>query len=115
MAIHSIYILSKSGGLIYQFDHNVPKVEVEKTFTYPLDVQLTEQNKRVVVAFGQRDGIQMGHTLLTINGVPVNGNVCEDGKDVLTVLADETNYPISLRFGRPKLSTNEKIFLGENL
>ena len=27
-------------------------------------------------------------------------------------LANEANYPVSLKFGRPKLSTNEKIFLG---
>ena len=113
MAIHSIYILSKSGGLIYQYDHNASKVEVEKSFTYPLDLQLTEQNKRIVVAFGQRDGIQMGHTLLTVNGVLVNGIVLEDGRDVQEVLSNEANYPLNLKFGRPKLSTNEKIFLGK--
>lgn len=112
MAIYSIYILSKSGGLIFQYDHNSPKVEVEKKWNYPLDIQLSEQNKRVVVTFGQKDGIHVGHTLLAVNGIPLNGNVLEDGREVLAVLSDELNFPISLKFGRPKLSTNEKIFLG---
>lgn len=113
MAIHSIYILSKSGGLIYQHDHNAAKIEVEKSFTYPLDIQIAEQNKKIVVAFGQRDGIQNGHTLLAVNGVLVNGTALEDGRNVHDLLANESNYPLSLKFGRPKLSTNEKIFLGD--
>jgi len=113
MAIHSIYILSKSGGLIYQHDHNAPKVEVDKVFSYPLDIQLAEQNKRIVVVFGQKDGINVGNTLLAINGVLLTGTVLEDGRDANELLADRDNYPLNLRFGRPKLSTNEKIFLGK--
>lgn len=113
MAIYSIYILSKSGGLIFQYDHTVSKTENERTWNYPLDIQLAEQNKRIVVAFGQKDGIQPGHTLLAVNGIPLNGNVLEDGREVISVLGDQSNFPISLKFGRPKLSTNEKIFLGK--
>lgn len=112
MAIYSIYILSKSGGLIYQHDHTSIKVEIEKTWNYPLDIQLFEQNKRIVVAFGQKDGINVGHTLLAVNGIQLNGTVLDDGREVNTVLADESSFPVSLKFGRPKLSTNEKIFLG---
>ena len=115
MAIYSIYILSKSGGLIYQHDHTSIKVEVEKTWNYPLDIQLCEQNKRIVVAFGQKDGINVGHTLLAVNGIQLNGIVLDDGREVSAVLADESNFPISLKFGRPKLSTNEKIVLGISL
>ena len=58
MTIHSIYILSKSGGLIYQFDHNVPTVEHEKTFSHPLELTLAVQNRSLTVVFGQRDGIK---------------------------------------------------------
>lgn len=57
MVINGVYIVSKSGGLIFSHDHNVPKVENEKTFAYPLDIKLVFENKKVVVAFGQRDGI----------------------------------------------------------
>ncbi|XP_057378583.1 trafficking protein particle complex subunit 4-like [Daphnia carinata] len=111
MAIYSIFILSKSGGLIYQYDHTSIKIEVEKTFTYPLDIQLVEQNKRIVVAFGQKDGINVGHHLLAINGIQLNGMLLDDGREVTPFLADQSNFPLSLKFGRPKLSTNEKIFL----
>lgn len=58
MTIHSVYILSKSGGLIYQHDHSMPTIENEKTFSYPLELKLDVQNRNVVVSFGQRDGIK---------------------------------------------------------
>lgn len=115
MTIHSIYILCKNGGLIYQYDHNATKLEVENSFSFPLDIQLIEQNKKVVVAFGQKDGIHAGNTLLAVNGVPVNGTTMEGGKDVIQLLSDEANYPINLKFGKPKLSTNEKIELGNDI
>lgn len=58
MTIHSLYILSKSGGLIYQLDHNIPTIENEKTFSYPLEVKLEVQNRNIMVVYGQRDGIK---------------------------------------------------------
>lgn len=58
MGVSSVYIVSKAGGLIYQHDHNLPKVEVEKVFSYPLELVLEYQNKRIIVTFGQRDGIK---------------------------------------------------------
>ena len=65
MAIHSVYILCKNGGLIYQYDHNAAKSEIEKAFSYPLDLKLVEENKRFLVTFGgQKDGIHAGNTLL---------------------------------------------------
>lgn len=57
MVIYGIYIVSKSGGLIFNHDHNIPKIETEKTFSYPLDIKLNYENKKIVVEFGQRDGI----------------------------------------------------------
>lgn len=57
MGIYGIYIVSKSGGLIFNYDHYVPKIETEKTFSYPLDIKLHYENKKIVVEFGQRDGI----------------------------------------------------------
>ena len=58
MAIFGVYIINRAGGLIYQYDHNMPKVEVEKTFSYPLELTLKIYDEKVVVAFGQRDGIK---------------------------------------------------------
>ncbi|KAK4292872.1 hypothetical protein Pmani_034391 [Petrolisthes manimaculis] len=110
MTINSVYILSKSGGLIYQHDHNIPTLEHEKTFSFPLEIKLELQNRNVVVSYGQRDGIKVGHQLAAINGVKVTTAQLEDGRDAMQVLADEANYPINLKFTRPKLTTNEKIF-----
>ena len=53
----------------------------------------------------------MGHAVLSINGIPAKGRLLEDGRDVLEVLATEENYPINIKFGRPHLTTNEKIML----
>lgn len=57
MIIYSVYIVSKSGGLIFNHDQTTQKVEIEQTFSYPLDFKLASENKRVVVSYGQRDGI----------------------------------------------------------
>lgn len=53
----------------------------------------------------------VGHHLIAINGNVVNGTVTEDGKDVKEMLENSENYPINLRFCRPRMTTNEKIFL----
>ena len=66
MGIYNIFIVSKSGGLIYHYDHNIPQRETEKTFSYPLDIKLELDGKRVTVVFGERDGIKIGHTLLRL-------------------------------------------------
>lgn len=48
---------------------------------------------------------------MSVNGIPVTGQQLEDGRDVLELLQNAENYPLSLKFGRPKMTTNEKIFL----
>lgn len=57
MVIYGVYIVSKSGGLIFNLDHNVPKIEAERTFSYPLEINLEYEPKKVSVVFGQKDGI----------------------------------------------------------
>lgn len=49
--------------------------------------------------------------MVAVNGGQVNGATLEDGRDVKTVLESAENYPINLKFSRPKMTTNEKIFL----
>lgn len=109
--IYGVYIVSKSGGLIFHHDHSVPRIETEKTFSFPLDFKLDFDKKFIQVAFGQRDGIYVGHHLIAVNGVPVNGQVLEDGKEVKEFLENPENFPVNLRFCRPRMTTNEKIFL----
>ena len=58
MTIFSVFVISKSGGLIYSHDNHMTSPEVEKTFSYPLDLRLDCVNQRIVVTFGQRDGIR---------------------------------------------------------
>ena len=57
MAIQSVFILNKAGGLIYHTDRYNSKNDVEKTFGYPLDIVLKEDDKLTVI-FGERDGIK---------------------------------------------------------
>lgn len=57
MVVHGVYIVSKSGGLIFNHDHNIPKVDTEKVFNYPIDLKLDFDSKNVTVLFGQKDGI----------------------------------------------------------
>ncbi|KAM5317392.1 trafficking protein particle complex subunit 4 isoform 2-T2 [Glossophaga mutica] len=111
MAIFSVYVVNKAGGLIYQLDSYAPRAEAEKTFSYPLDLLLKLHDERVLVAFGQRDGIRVGHAVLAINGMDVNGKHTADGKEVLEYLGNPANYPVSVRFGRPRLTSNEKLML----
>ena len=111
MGVYYVFIVSKSGGLIYNYDHNVPVIETEKTYSYPLDIQLKFENNRVIVAFGERDGVCIGHALKAVNGQLVTYKETEDGRDVFDVIADKENYPLNLKFGRPKITTNEKIVL----
>lgn len=53
----------------------------------------------------------MGHILTNLNGLQVNGKQLEDGRDVKEIIDKPENYPLNLRFCRPKMTTNEKIFL----
>ena len=111
MGVYYVFIVSKSGGLIYNYDHNVPVIETEKTYSYPLDIQLKFENSRVIVAFGERDGVCIGQALKAVNGQQVTYKELEDGRDVFDVIADKENFPLNLKFGRPKITTNEKIVL----
>ncbi|KAG5321589.1 TPPC4 protein, partial [Acromyrmex heyeri] len=111
MVIYGVYIVSKSGGLIFNHDHNVPKIEVEKSFNFPLNIKLNYENKKIVVAFGQKDGIHVGHVLTAANGIAITGRELEDGRDILEMLEQPENFPITLKFSRAKMTTNEKIFL----
>lgn len=133
MVIFGVYIVSKSGGLIFNYDHVIPKVETEKVFSYPIDITLDFDPKKVSVLFGQKDGINgnrslfpsiqqiftyllstpnvVGHVLVAVNGIPANGATLEDGRDIKTLLDAKDNYPLTLKFSRLKMTTNEKIFL----
>lgn len=74
MVIYGVYIVSKSGGLIFNHDHNIPKVETEKVFSYPIDLTLEYDSKKVTVAFGQKDGIN-GRLSIAFNNEILNRSI----------------------------------------
>jgi hypothetical protein len=53
--------------------------------------------------------LTVGFSLLAINGEELSNKQLPNGTDALDVLKDPNNYPVSLKFGRIKLKTNEKI------
>lgn len=55
--------------------------------------------------------IAVGHVLTSINGTAVSGSSLEDGRNARNVIENAENYPLTLKFIRPKMTTNEKIFL----
>ncbi|XP_059494972.1 trafficking protein particle complex subunit 4 isoform X2 [Stegostoma tigrinum] len=52
-----------------------------------------------------------GYAVLSINGFDVNGRYMADNRDVLEYLNTSFNYPLAIRFGRPRLTSNEKLML----
>lgn len=59
MTIFSVYIINKAGSLIYDFDSpNANRPAIEKTFSFPLELVLKVFDEKVVVSFGERDGIK---------------------------------------------------------
>lgn len=114
MTIYSLFITNKAGSLIYYYEYTGPgsRLEYEKTFSYPLEIVLKVQDERVVIAFGERDGMKCGHAINGINGIPTIASCprkLEDGREVLDVLSKPENYPVAIRFCRSKLTANEKI------
>ena len=109
--IYSVYIINKAGGLICQKEYANAECEVERTLKYPLGLILKEVDDRLVVTFGEKEDIKVGHSLLAINGEILNGRLLPNGVQALDFINNESNYPITLRTGKPKLSTNERIML----
>uniref|UniRef100_A0A8C7ICS0 Trafficking protein particle complex subunit n=1 Tax=Oncorhynchus kisutch TaxID=8019 RepID=A0A8C7ICS0_ONCKI len=91
---------------IFSYDNYVHRTEAEKTFRYPLDFLVVH-----VMAGTQMLHSVFGNALLSINGLAVNGKFTADGKEIIEYLKDSTNYPLSILFGRARLSSNEKLML----
>lgn len=43
---------------------------------------------------GKLNAILVGQTLLSVNGIPVNGGQMENGKEALEFLSDAANFPV---------------------
>ncbi|KAI6655985.1 Trafficking protein particle complex subunit 4 [Oopsacas minuta] len=111
MTILALYVINRAGSLIFDHDFSPSNMGVEVTFTYPFEIILKEEPNGLVVSFGCRDGIKIGHVLVSINGVPVSGCHMSDGGDVREFLSRPENYPVSVRFSKLKPNVNERIML----
>ena len=111
--IYRVAVINQEGQLIYTFEKNISYPEIEKTFSYPLDIQLklSDKGNRVVVEFGERDGIKIDHAVISVNGYAVNGHKTSTGVPILEMLNDPANYPVTIRFCRPRFTSNEKLTL----
>lgn len=67
----------------------------------------------VCISASNPPSLSVGHVLAAVNGVSVTGTQIDDEqrRSVKEVLANADNYPINLKFIRPKMTTNEKIVL----
>ncbi|CAF1034304.1 unnamed protein product [Brachionus calyciflorus] len=116
MAIFSFFILNKNAGMVYSKDYTNIKIESDRMYTYPLEIKL---DKLGTVKFGARDPIKIGHTLISVNGQEVtldkmdkNRLIIKETKaDVFEYLENQANYPVQLKFGKPLLTTNDKLVL----
>lgn len=109
--IYSVYVINKAGGLVYQRDQSIGDTEISRQFNFPFGLVLKEMDERLVVAFGEMNGIKVGHSLSAINGEYLSGKYFPNGQLVLEFLGDEKNFPANLTFNKPKLTTNERIML----
>lgn len=109
--IYSVYIINKAGGLVFQRDHSTSDTEISRQFNYPFGLVLKEMDERLVVSFGEKNGIKVGHSLVSINGEGLSGKYFPDGRLVQEFLNNEKNFPANLKFCKPKLTTNERIML----
>lgn len=66
---------------------------------------------QVIMHIKSWSSFAVGHAVLSINGVDVMGKNTAEGKDILEYLKDPSSYPVSIRFGRARLSSNEKLML----
>ena len=128
MKIYSIYIINKSGGLIYNLDNIEPpdsnaiescsrtidNDEVE----IPLSLKIFDE--RLVIDFGQWGaGIEPGIAVTEYNDHYVWAGQCREKEvNVLEVINKHKNkelpveyYPFKLTFEKPKKTSNEKIVI----
>ncbi|KAK6023001.1 Sybindin-like family protein [Ostertagia ostertagi] len=114
MSIQQVFIISRAGSLIYDWEAKTDVVEVERICEYPLDIILEEVDQKAMVVFGEKDGVKLRYYITGINGSKVSGTrffVDDTEHNVLRYLEDESNFPVSIRFSPPSVSTNEKIIL----
>ncbi|VDM61178.1 unnamed protein product [Angiostrongylus costaricensis] len=104
MSVQQVFIISRAGSLIYDWEAKTDVVEVERICEYPLDIILEEVDQKAVVVY----------YVTGVNGSKVSGTrilAGEAEQSIFKYLEDAANFPVSIRFSPPSISTNEKIIL----
>lgn len=89
----------------------MPSNDVEKTFNFPVPLRFKFRDGRLIVDFGSCDDVKIGSAILSINSVDSKGAHLEDGRDILQLLEEESNFPLTIKFGRPRQRPNDRIQL----
>ncbi|KIH55114.1 Sybindin-like family protein [Ancylostoma duodenale] len=98
MSIQQVFIISRAGSLIYDWEAKSDVAEVERICEYPLDIILEEIDQKAVVVFGEKDGVKLRYYVTGANGFKVSGTkFFVDGveKSIFKYLEDEANFPNS--------------------
>ncbi|RCN37831.1 Sybindin-like family protein [Ancylostoma caninum] len=97
MSIQQVFIISRAGSLIYDWEAKSDVAEVERICEYPLDIILEEIDQKAVVVFGEKDGVKLRYYVTGANGFKVSGTkFFADGveKSIFKYLEDEANFPV---------------------
>ncbi|CAG0904201.1 unnamed protein product, partial [Cyprideis torosa] len=107
MAIFSVFIISRSGSLIFHQDRSIPKIPpLERTLSSPAHFVLKDGRVEMEL------GAPSGHIVIEIDGEPLERDqIAKGGVPAMEYLSDAANYPLSLKLARKGLSVNEKIYL----
>ncbi|EPB70119.1 Sybindin-like family protein [Ancylostoma ceylanicum] len=101
MSIQQVFIISRAGSLIYDWEAKSDVAEVERICEYPLDIILEEIDQKAVVVFGEKDGVKLRYYVTGANGFKVSGTkFFVDGveKSIFKYLEDEANFPVGVKF-----------------
>lgn len=114
MPIYNIFIINRAGSLIYDYDNRSPSQEIELQFvSFPIDFKLDIIDNRPTVIYGERDNVRVGHVISQCNGesVTFGGRLEKSSEYLFDILNLSDRYPLTLKFIKPALNTNEKIIL----
>ncbi|CAL8084027.1 unnamed protein product [Calicophoron daubneyi] len=111
MSVYSLFVVSESGSLQFYYEHLSCVSDIEKTFNFPLEFCFKSHDGRIVIDFGGNEEVKNGYAVLEVNHVPVKGTCLDDGREIIQYFADEENFPLTIKFGRPRLRPNDRIQL----
>ncbi|KRZ72363.1 Trafficking protein particle complex subunit 4 [Trichinella papuae] len=111
-----IELLESRGYRVEDLDIYIEKLHVYNDLKDLCQMLLGQLDSRPTVAFGERNGVNVGYIVTEVNGRPVRvGGRVESAPGIFfnlfDYLSDANNFPLMMKFSKPGLSANEKIIL----